>query len=402
MAAQLSSNLGRIIGQAGRGAEGAGKSLLRQTLADSSAGLFQPDTPQLDLSDPAALMQAAQVANNAGDTVKAAELVAMARQAQASGASKAAQQQAARSASQQGITFRNQQRDRLTAKGAANDQALGDIKTRESLMEAVNKTGNKALISAAPGMDNKSLSAALVSASTPFSGDGFLKGTPPTVADDEGNQWIQVNQVGKDGTIKTTYIPITSGGGQPDPKARLSVVSPTTGVDAFGANKAAAQGRWDEDKEEIARNLPTMIDSKIQATSALKILTDTATGGFNAQITGLQNFFNLEGTVTQAQLSSIMGKYVLDQIKKLGVNPTDKDLSFLLSTVQNMGKSTLANIGLFQKSLKILNRTIEANEFVLNNPTASRADYVKEYKRLAEKSGESDSGTINVNFSDRD
>jgi len=404
MAAQLSSNLGKIIGgfsdrQAGAG--GAAGSILQQQLARTQ-GLFSPAASTgPDLTDPVALMARAQQSLSEGKRAEAMQWAQLSRQAQATEASTASQQQAATTASQRGVSFRQGQRDRLTTKGDANDKALGDIKTRESLMAAVEKTGNKALISAAAGMDNKSLSSALLSASKTSSGDDFLKGTPPIVADSAGNQWTAASRQGADGVIKTVYIPMTKGGAQPIEGERLHVVSRTTGVDAVGNLAVEAQGRWDVQREAISNKIIPMIETRIESNRALELLATTSTGGLNEQLTGLKNFFNLPGTASQAELSNTMGKYILSQVKKLGVNPTDTDLAFITSTGQNMGFSNTANIGLFQKSLKILNRAITANEFVLNNPSASRADYINEYKRLAEKSGDGRSETITVDFSNR-
>jgi hypothetical protein len=109
------------------------------------------------------------------------------------------------------------------------------------------------------------------------------------------------------------------------------------------------------------------------------------TGGLREQVNNISNYLGIDGnTADAAVLGNAMSQYVMDRIKMLGVNPTDTDLTYLRRSVQDFGKSQAANVALFKDSMERLNRVVTAREWLLDNPEASRDDYVKNYKGLVE------------------
>ena len=167
MAAQLSSKLGGIIGQMGRGADGTGRSLIGQTLINS--GLFNPDSASIDIQDPDALMAAAQEAFNRGDQVKATELVGMARQAEAQSRQGVVQSrqdtqftQGQQDRTRAGEERRRSQRDSLNEKGVENEQALREVQVRQKLLDQARLRGHTALVNSSGGLSNQELAKALM------------------------------------------------------------------------------------------------------------------------------------------------------------------------------------------------------------------------------------------------
>ena len=74
MAAQLSSKLGGIIGQMGKGADGTGRSLISQKFLDQSTGMFNND-PAVDMADPLSIYKEADRMRQAGNLAGAAEMM---------------------------------------------------------------------------------------------------------------------------------------------------------------------------------------------------------------------------------------------------------------------------------------------------------------------------------------
>jgi len=74
MAAQLSSKLGGIIGQMGKGADGTGRSLITQKFLDQSTGMFNND-PDVDMADPLSIYREADRMRQAGNLAGAAEMM---------------------------------------------------------------------------------------------------------------------------------------------------------------------------------------------------------------------------------------------------------------------------------------------------------------------------------------
>lgn len=177
------------------------------------------------------------------------------------------------------------------------------------------------------------------------------------------------------------------------PVGKVSPVSATTGANLAVSQEAETAQRWTEQRETLISELPTLFEERSKIQRGLELAKVTETSGINEGIRAAKDFFGLGSTATEAELNNAMADFVLARIKTLGTNPTDTDLRFLNDAEANLRRSKEANVTLFKEALDKLNTTVVAREFLLDNPEASREDYIKNYKSLVENR----SGVIKFN-----
>jgi len=205
-----------------------------------------------------------------------------------------------------------------------------------------------------------------------------------TVVDSKGNYFNVTRVTDKTtGATENRFAPLTPGGPE-QPIGRVAPVSGTSGVNAVGRLEVDAQGRWNEDREEMVSGMTGLFETRGKVNRVMGLLEDTRTGGVRAQIANIKDFLDIGDTSDVRVVNNAMADFILAEIKRLGTNPTDTDLAFLNEALPNLRSGTDANVALFQQILDKLNTTIRAREYLLENPNASREDYVKNYKKLVE------------------
>ncbi len=142
---------------------------------------------------------------------------------------------------------------------------------------------------------------------------------------------------------------------------------------------------WNQERDAIVMNYPNVRLAQNDAEKALKMLDTTSTGGVTASIAKVKDFLMLGDTADTAELNAAMATYVLENLKKMGANPTEGERAFLIDASANLARGTEANVALFEKTLKRIKLNALASEYLLENPTASRDEYVTQYNQFIEE-----------------
>lgn len=142
---------------------------------------------------------------------------------------------------------------------------------------------------------------------------------------------------------------------------------------------------WVTEKEAIVMNLPNIRIAQGSTQKMLDLLDTTGTGGINASIARVSDFFGGIDTSDTALLNAHMGQYVLDNLRKMGANPTEGERAFLIDMAANISRGNEANVALFEKALKRLELNAQVAEYLLDNPGTSREDYVRTYNKMIEE-----------------
>ena len=299
---------------------------------------------------------------------------------------------------------------------ATQEIAQEDLTTIKGLAKAAQSAARAGDLAAAQAFAKQASAMRVAAART---GGPSIGTTSRTVRDESGNLYTPVTVTDKaTGQPRTEYAAITPGA-PPTPNGKVSLVSQTTGLSGTdtqmnrmelaqyksGLNmteaeqKAAldkgtityrvyqelAAGRaekWNDERDKMVSNIPTLQIQKMDVENALGLLETTSTGGMAARVSGLKDFFHLGDTSTTAELNQAMSKYVLDNLRSMGANPTEGERKFLIDSAANLSRGTEANVALFEKTLNRLNRNIEASNYLMDNPNASRDEYIKNYESI--------------------
>ena len=147
----------------------------------------------------------------------------------------------------------------------------------------------------------------------------------------------------------------------------------------------ARQQDWNTERDAIVMNYPNVRLAQNDAEKALKMLDTTSTGGITASIEKIKDFLMLGDTANTAELNAAMATYVLENLKKMGANPTEGERAFLIDASANLARGTEANVALFEKTLRRIELNALASEYLLENPTASRDAYVSQYNKFIDE-----------------
>ena len=96
----------------------------------------------------------------------------------------------------------------------------------------------------------------------------------------------------------------------------------------------------------------------------------------DSQWESIKSFFG-GGTPDKARINVTFGQFVLERIKELGNNPTDTDLAYLKQMAPSLQAGTQTNLALIKDLLVRLNRVQKKGQWLLENPKASKNDYLK-------------------------
>lgn len=142
------------------------------------------------------------------------------------------------------------------------------------------------------------------------------------------------------------------------------------------------QQDWNTKRDAIVMNFPQVMMVQQDTQKALDLLDTASTGGVTASIAKIKDFFNLGNTATDAELNAIMSAWVIEQLDKMGTNPTEGERAFLLDAGANIARGTEANVALLEKMLKRIDMNAEATKFLLDNPAASLDEYAQVYNNF--------------------
>ncbi len=142
--------------------------------------------------------------------------------------------------------------------------------------------------------------------------------------------------------------------------------------------------QWQEQRNEIVMNIPEVMQAQQSTQKALDLLDTTSTSGISTSLAKIADMAGIGDTSDYATLNSYMSSYVLENLKKMGANPTEGERAFLIDAAANISRGTEANVALFEKTLKRLNMNAEAAKYLLENPAATRDEYVTKYNTIVE------------------
>jgi len=262
-----------------------------------------------------------------------------------------------------------------------------------------------------------------------------------TVRDEAGNYFTRVTMTDGTGNVWNKWAPYSGMKGPEEPVGRVVPVSSTTGQHGDDTQKdrlelAGVQSRlrmseeelrselasgridenmyadikkaqaqqditdvanWRTERNEMVMNLPALKLAEIDTQKTLALLDTTATSGIATSINKMKDYFGLGDTATPAELNAHMSQYVLDNLRSMGANPTEGERAFLINAAGNMQRGTEANVALFQKTLQRIQMNAKAGQYLMDNPTASRDEYVREYNNIIKK----EVGTVRIKLGDR-
>ena len=270
-------------------------------------------------------------------------------------------------------------------------------------------------------------------------GEAHISSTGKMVKDSEGNYYNMVVTTDKNTLEPTTRFSVI-GTGPEEPVGAVTPISSTTGLSgadtqagrlklagvqsrlrmtedelkhelkigaithqqfldikkAKAISKIDLEATWQTERNDIVMNIPNVLLARNNANKALSLLDTQSTSGVIASIESMKDFFGLGDTSTVAELNQLMSQYILDNLRKMGANPTEGERAFLINSGANIGRGTEANVALFQKTLERIQMNAEASEYLLDNPAATRDEYVKRYNSIIETR----LGTIRIKLGD--
>lgn len=177
------------------------------------------------------------------------------------------------------------------------------------------------------------------------------------------------------------------------PKGPETVVNIGAGQDEFIKKKRERQGTIAADFEaaifdagDSARELAPTITRLGQQ---LKNTDTGPTVGARALLNNIAQDFGiteqLPETASAEEIESFSNKIVIPQVKKLGVNPTDRDFAIALSTVPNLGTSNKANAAMLELMAQANERAILRENILQALPVDATRRDINKALREAEK-----------------
>jgi hypothetical protein len=255
------------------------------------------------------------------------------------------------------------------------------------------------------------------------------------IRDSEGNLFKTVPVTDKvSGITTTSYAPLRTGG-PAEPVGQVTVVSGTTGqsgtevqdnrvqlaqyqsalrmseaeldaalkkgtisFEVYQKRLSERNQKWETKRDEMVMNIPNLKSQVNRIRDTIGLIEENDTGGLQNSIANIKDYFNLGDTASNAKINRVMSDYVLENLNKMGTNPTEGERAFLINASENIGRGTTANIELFKQTLERLERNVEASSYLLKNPEATQDEYVKQYNELV--GGDSEKKSNKVQFGD--
>lgn len=167
--------------------------------------------------------------------------------------------------------------------------------------------------------------------------------------------------------------------GNPDAKVTDDIIKRLVtekGEGQLTEDELRRQREWDTERDSYIANSNKALATIGDLKEAERVLAVVNTGGLNSQWESIKSFFG-GGTPDKARINVTFGQFVLERIKELGNNPTDTDLAFLKQMAPNLQAGTQTNLALIKDLLVRLNRVQKKGQWLLENPKASKNDYLK-------------------------
>ena len=167
--------------------------------------------------------------------------------------------------------------------------------------------------------------------------------------------------------------------GNPDAKVTDDIIKRLVtekGEGQLTEDELRRQREWDTERDSYIANSNKALATIGDLVEAERVLAVVNTGGLDSQWESIKSFFG-GGTPDKARINVTFGQFVLERIKELGNNPTDTDLAYLKQMAPSLQAGTQTNLALIKDLLVRLNRVQKKGQWLLENPKASKNDYLK-------------------------
>ena len=139
--------------------------------------------------------------------------------------------------------------------------------------------------------------------------------------------------------------------------------------------EADKQTDWNASKNELLDNYSAVLATERNANKLLDLATKVKTGGLSSQIAEIQQYFGI-APKSVGEFNAFMVNQLLQDAKKLGVNPTDYDAKTLQTKLPSLAQSQDVNVALLTQIAKDARRARKQADWLNENPEADRTAYI--------------------------
>jgi hypothetical protein len=132
---------------------------------------------------------------------------------------------------------------------------------------------------------------------------------------------------------------------------------------------------WNTDRNAFTGQQEAYQEITRKATRAKEILTTLkGSGGLKSAVLKLKNYFGYEGgdIASEGEVNAILRGLMLSEVKKLGTNPSNVDLSFIQQASADFAHGRTVNLAILENTITKGKRQLSDIGWMRDNPEATR------------------------------